>query len=48
MGRMAVLAFVAAALAAGCGYHVAGKGGEKEFIPGVGTGSITLFHKITA
>ena len=47
MGRMAVLAFVAAALAAGCGYHVAGKGGGKQFVEGVGTVSIPMFENIT-
>ena len=47
MGRMAVLAFVATALAAGCGYHVIGKGGGKQFIEGVGTISIPMFGNIT-
>ena len=47
MASVIISAFVAAALAAGCGYHVAGKGGEKEFIPGVGTVSIPMFENIT-
>ena len=47
MGRIIILAFVAAALAAGCGYHVVGKGGGKQFIEGVGTVSIPMFENIT-
>ncbi|MEK7313551.1 MAG: LptE family protein [Deltaproteobacteria bacterium] len=47
MGRIVILAFVAAALAAGCGYHVVGKGGGKQFIEGVGTVSIPMFENIT-
>src|SRR3990170_6131834 len=47
MGRTVILAFIAAALAAGCGYRVAGKSGGKEFIEGVGTVSVPMFENIT-
>ncbi|MFZ3071647.1 MAG: LptE family protein [Thermodesulfobacteriota bacterium] len=32
---------------AGCGYHVAGKSGGKEFLPGVETVAIPMFENIT-